>query len=99
MAFFNFIKRVVVRLLKKKKYIFIIRGLNRRVFQFVNFFNFSFNKSNLGVFIIKPNYSFNNNIFKKIKSIKRKFSQKNTTKIGKIYKRLKIPTLINLNYY
>ena len=88
-AFSNFIKKVVLNLIKKQKYICIIKGLNRRIFQFVNFFNFSFNKSNMGLFILKPLYSFNKSIFKKIKSIKRKFSQKNTIRVSKIYKSLK----------
>jgi len=97
-AFSNFIKKVVLNLIKKQKYICIIKGLNRRIFQFVNFFNFSFNKSNMGLFILKPLYSFNKSIFKKIKSIKRKFSQKNTIRVSKIYKSLKFAQLINLNY-
>jgi len=89
-SFFNFINRVVINLLKKKKYIFMIKGLNKRIFQFINFFHFSFNRSNMVLFIIKPMYCFNKSIFKKIKSIKRKFQQKNTIRINKTYQSLKL---------
>lgn len=98
-AFTNFIKRIVTSLLKKKKYIFMIKGLNKRVFQLINFFNFIFNKSNMVLFIIKPMYCFNKSIFKKLKSIKRKFQEKNTVRIGKIHHSLRLKPLINLNYF
>jgi hypothetical protein len=98
-SFSNFIKKVVINLIKKQKYICLVKGLNKRVFQFINFFNFTFIKSNMCLFFINPLYSFNKSIFKKIKSIKRKFSQKNIIRVGKIYKSLKFTNLINLNYY
>lgn len=98
-AFTNFIKRIVTSLLKKKKYIFMVKGLNKRVFQLINFFNFIFNKSNMVLFIIKPMYCFNKSIFKKLKSIKRKFQEKNTVRIGKIHHSLRLKPLINLNYF
>ena len=68
----------------------MIKGLNKRIFQFINFFHFSFNRSNMVLFIIKPMYCFNKSIFKKIKSIKRKFQQKNTIRINKTYQSLKL---------
>lgn len=98
-SFTNFIKRIVTSLLKKKKYIFMVKGLNKRVFQLINFFNFIFNKSNMVLFIIKPMYCFNKSIFKKLKSIKRKFQEKNTIRIGRIYHSLRLKPLINLNYF
>lgn len=94
-VFIKFIKKTLLKIVKKKKYIFILRGLNKRIFKFLNFFNFTFKNSTMGVFILKPLYSFNKIIFKKIKSIKRKLQKKNVLKINDIYKNLRFHSIKN----
>lgn len=88
--FMKFLKKTITKIVKNKKYVFIINGLNKRIFKFINFFNFVKTKSNISIFFLKPLYAFGKRIFKKIKSIKRKLQKKNIIKINESLKLIKI---------
>jgi hypothetical protein len=84
----RFIKNTILKIVKNKSYVFFFNGLNKRIFKLIDFMLF-FKKSIMGFYVLKPLFSYSKRIFKKIKSIKRKFQSKNTIKVAKTHSSIK----------
>lgn len=73
----KFVKNTIIKLIRKKKYVFILEGLNAKIFNLINTFNFLKKDTNMVYYLVRPKISYGRKIFKKIKPIKRKIQKKN----------------------
>lgn len=91
----RFIFNTIRKLIRKKPYVFIVRGLSKKLLKLINFFS-SLKNSNMVYYLLEPVQQNNRYIFKKIRSIKRKFQHKNMVRVKRIWKDLRS---YKLNHY
>jgi hypothetical protein len=82
----RFIKNTIIKLVRQDGYVFLLRGVNLRLFKLINFFNFCQKKSRMVLYVLQPQQRNKIDIGKKIKSIKRKLQKKNLIRVNKNYK-------------
>ena len=85
----KFVKNTFIKLIQQHPYVFILRGLNTKIFNLINLFNFLRSTSQMILYVVRPRISFSRPIFKKVKSIKRKLQRKNNVKVSATVSTLK----------
>lgn len=80
----QFIKNTIIKFVRKSNYVFILEGLNSKIFTLINTFHFLSKQTNMKHYITQPKISYSKKIIKKIKCIKRKIQRKNNLNVQSV---------------